>query len=351
MLMLMKKPANNHKAAKRLLSLTMVVALVMWGASGSFLGVSAALGNCVLAYPVNEQVYQVSFENAIDAMVALDNYYAANGEAREKVLLTIDESTSFPIDCVSYVRLAAAMLEAIEAGDTGGTIAVVSGIMPLDPGRDSYAPSMVPKADYLKVAADQKAHMEENQSLAANFIPLSGGEFSFKRTAVVLPRVLAYYKYKGTLPESVDASYEGKGEKLVLKNGAGLEIDEQKGFVLGIAPRTNAEDVMKNFISGNIKIFEADGATEAANDARVGTGYVIKLFDGNNRELHCLILVVSKDVSGDSLADARDIGDIQKHMLQQVLLEGGKFAAGDANADGMVNGRDIGAVQSYMLGS
>ncbi len=133
-----------------------------------------------------------------------------------------------------------------------------------------------------------------------------------------------------------------QGLKLV--GGSTYEIDTVNRYLTNVPDATNVSTVKSNFTaSGTLRIEKSDGTVLDNND-RTATGYEVKLYAGSN-VIDRLFIVINGDVTGDGLANSRDIATLQRHITGAVLLDGVYFAAGDITGDIRINSRDLASLQ------
>ena len=312
------------------------------------------------------QSIKVDFATALDAIITADTYFNEKGEMASTVTLKVGDD-EFKLGKASYLKLAALLIQAIDAGKTNAQIEFTTTYEPENPtGNDAFSSATISKAGYLFVAKSQLEYMakEGGNGKPANFTAFGGqtaegeevesaytgtegytGNFSMNRACVVLPRVLAAYKANGQLPAEVDATYKKEaGSADELKLAAGSTYAVADGYVTGIEAGATVADVIAQFEAGTIQIVKADGTTVVDGTAVAGTGMFIQLMK-NGVAVSQLELAVTGDATGDGKANSRDIAAMQKHTTGQKPLVGAFEKAGDFRPDGKVNSRDIAALQ------
>lgn len=122
------------------------------------------------------------------------------------------------------------------------------------------------------------------------------------------------------------------------------------GYLRGVAEETTALALLLNFKEGfPIQIVDEKGNEVPSGAAFIGTGYRVRLMDGNI-VLDEAAVAVMGDLTGDGRINALDIAQVQKHLLRMETLAGAYHAAADMNGDFAVNSMDIGVIQGILLG-
>ena len=180
---------------------------------------------------------------------------------------------------------------------------------------------------------DSIATVDENGSVAA----LRAGTVTI--TATIL----------GTdVCDSCEITVE-KNPDLSLKLRSGSTLHLENGFLTGISPAANtAEAVKASFESANVRIVK--NGIELADDAAVGTGTVIVLFDGNDVEVESAILVVTGDLDGNGVVNNADVSHLVRYNVGKETLTESEIKAADTNLDGSVNNRDASKLSRYLVG-
>ena len=101
---------------------------------------------------------------------------------------------------------------------------------------------------------------------------------------------------------------------------------------------------------GTYKIYGPDGETVLADNANIGTGTVVKLYDRYGEVSDTYTVVIYGDVNGDG-----DIGDIDflrilKHIMDYTKLEGLDAIAADINRNGEVDDIDFLRILKHIMG-
>ncbi|MDR3313322.1 MAG: leucine-rich repeat protein [Oscillospiraceae bacterium] len=99
---------------------------------------------------------------------------------------------------------------------------------------------------------------------------------------------------------------------------------------------------------------KVDGVTALGENARIGSGTQIQLWDAYGQLADVLVAVYFGDANGDGLSDARDAAILQAYlagMVTQAALHPAMFLALDANRDGLLNETDFVWMADSGLGS
>lgn len=110
-------------------------------------------------------------------------------------------------------------------------------------------------------------------------------------------------------------------------------IDREKGFLLGVAPGTSAEQLLSVCLPGNCEV----------SSQTLSTGTTL------STQGHTLTVIVTGDLNGDAAVTITDMLMIKSAILGESLSETAA-AAGDVNYDGSVTITDFLQVKSCLLG-
>ncbi len=98
-----------------------------------------------------------------------------------------------------------------------------------------------------------------------------------------------------------------------------------------------------------IKVYRADGTTQVSGSTVVGTGYVVKLMDGDSVQ-QSRTLVVTGDVNGDGNITAADYVNVKFCVLGKQKLNGVFGQAADVNGDSKITASDYVNIKFDVLG-
>ncbi len=140
--------------------------------------------------------------------------------------------------------------------------------------------------------------------------------------------------------------------------GGGEPPQEQPAYLIGVqasvandttAPVVNTVAIIvaeiDNSVADKVTVLAADGKTELAEDAVIGTGSVIQLKDENNNVIDEVVIVVTGDATGDGHIDEGDLIALET-VLSATLETSDSFndaqkAALNMNGEDSVNAIDL----------
>jgi len=132
----------------------------------------------------------------------------------------------------------------------------------------------------------------------------------------------------------IDANIRKTGKNLS-KINPGTKASELKSKI----NNTNATIIMKN-ITGAI----------IADNANIGTGTTIEIFNNFEELVDKYTLVIYGDVNGDGIINSADLLKIRQHMLKQINIEGPSFVAANLiSTDSIINSADLLRLRQHML--
>lgn len=94
----------------------------------------------------------------------------------------------------------------------------------------------------------------------------------------------------------------------------------------------------------NIEIYNSKGE-KLSDEARVGSGCTIRIFDDNNNKIIEFAIILYGDVNGDGKINSVDLLVLQRHILEIQKLEGIFLKAGNINK----NGKKPSSVDSLLI--
>lgn len=103
------------------------------------------------------------------------------------------------------------------------------------------------------------------------------------------------------------------------------------GKLAGVSASTTVADIAAQF-KDDIEVFDAEGAAVASTSV-VGTGYVVKEFEGEGQAT----LVIKGDVNGDGLVNSADCAASKAHLRLMGALSGVYLEAAEMNGDSSLN--------------
>ncbi|MBQ3889674.1 MAG: hypothetical protein II738_08015, partial [Clostridia bacterium] len=289
---------------------------------------------------------------ALDALVAKADSSAYEAKKAEAEAVTNDDSTYDATAFAQYQQSVAEITQQVtDAGEIPDT----------DEGRAVYTAAIT-------ALQDAMAALEQNQNIFLTYVDEFGAELqktpllpgtpygAVKDSAPTLPEdaTFRYYGWQaedGTLVTDdrtfdADATLTYAKEYKVLKpvenSTVTLVTDESAGiwYVYGVAPETNLDSVLAQFVNDNLTVVDVNGGDVAAMD-EVGTGTAIAVTSGYDGTVYqTWRLVVMGDVNGDARVTAADytaskavsLGEQQYPDAAQFF-----FAANDMNDDGMID--------------
>ncbi len=113
-------------------------------------------------------------------------------------------------------------------------------------------------------------------------------------------------------------------------------IDASNGILKNVFPNTNAGTVIGNF--ENAVVYN-NNDVKVADSETVGSGYTVRLYNGNSL-VQSLSIAVLGDANGDGSFTSADLLAVAAHMTASSALSDGNLFACDANNDGSVNAAD-----------
>ncbi len=131
-----------------------------------------------------------------------------------------------------------------------------------------------------------------------------------------------------------------------------FSIGENK-YITGINgyPLTKAAFMEKLTIAdGTYKIYGPDGETVLADNANIGTGTVIKLYDRYGELSDTYTVVIYGDVSGDGKIGTMDLMMVRQFLKNKMELTGIYHVAGDTSKDGSIGTMDLMMVRQHLKG-
>lgn len=123
-------------------------------------------------------------------------------------------------------------------------------------------------------------------------------------------------------------------------------------MVTGVAPQTKITD-FKNLLKlqqgETAGIYFKDGNEISDPNAQVGTGMVLKKFNGNNLVDENTSLIYG-DINGDSALNIADFSLIKFNLLSKISLTGVYASAGDFDNNGQIGITDLITMKKFLVG-
>ncbi len=166
---------------------------------------------------------------------------------------------------------------------------------------------------------------------------LSAGTVEIKATAIDG----TYAVCEITIEEYIDSS-------LKLNSYSTYALDQEHGYLRGVAVSANTVDEIKSNFKNNDIVIIKDGE-ELTGDALVGTGAEIRLMDGDVI-VDAVSIVVTGDATGDGYINNRDAAYLTRYVVSKEAPSMVQLVAMDVNGDGSVNNRDASMVARYLVG-
>ena len=115
-------------------------------------------------------------------------------------------------------------------------------------------------------------------------------------------------------------------------------------YLTGVKLGQTANTIKSHFAnSERIKIYNESGV-EIGNNDRVGTGYIVRLYNESLVMTDEITICIKGDVDGNGYINLDDVTAISMHMRGNVLLEGARLVAADVyptiGGDGYISGQD-----------
>ena len=134
-------------------------------------------------------------------------------------------------------------------------------------------------------------------------------------------------------------------EKIALNGTAAYALEDT--MVLGVSPRTTAEALLQSFAYEALTVKNRAGEP-VGRDARVGTGYIVELYDGEIL-MDSVTLVVLGDLDGNGSIDTTDYMRTKSALLEGFDLSDVERKAADVNGDGNVDTTDYMRIKAHFL--
>lgn len=135
--------------------------------------------------------------------------------------------------------------------------------------------------------------------------------------------------------------------KFELVEDSAYKLNES--FVRAAAPLTKAADIKEQFAC-KVSIFTADG-TEVADDALVGTGFMVKKLNSAGEVKNEVAVVIPGDISGDGDVNTLDYVAVKNIMKGNTSCGEANKEAADVVADGTIGSADYILIRNYCKGS
>ncbi len=139
-----------------------------------------------------------------------------------------------------------------------------------------------------------------------------------------------------------------KPKKLELIEDSDYRISDS-GFLNKVLAETTVSEIKAQFTNDNIKIYDPNGNEVTDENACVGTGWSIKLIDGET-ELDSIEVIVIGDINGDGTLGASDYFYLKSYCLGQYQLNDAYLAAAHITGSDDVGASDYFYLKSHCLG-
>ena len=182
---------------------------------------------------------------------------------------------------------------------------------------------------------------------------------SYKKLNALDNAYVFYIPIYNNLDSTINNSNNGAVEDTEEEKPTGYEVSEivklagyeySDKYIKKIGVNSKVVDVKGSLesISGtSIKILDSKG--NVVTDGIIGTGFIISISNGSNREN--LTVVIKGDTSGDGIINALDLLQVQKSILGTYKLEEPSLLAGDTSNDNEINALDLLQIQKNILGT
>lgn len=136
-------------------------------------------------------------------------------------------------------------------------------------------------------------------------------------------------------------------KEMVINEDSGYEINEDNGFISGIAEKTDVSDFISNF-GNDVTVINKDGQALAEGD-KVSTGCKV-IYAPFGETVQELTVIVKGDLSGDGKIGSVDFMRIRSAFLNTYAMTEAERLAADINGDGKINSNDFMFVRRHFLG-
>ncbi len=131
------------------------------------------------------------------------------------------------------------------------------------------------------------------------------------------------------------------------KEGSGLSIDRDRGFIFGVAPDTTANQLRNLFDNSHeIQIVDRDGSFK---NGFAGTGTRVQLLK-NGVVSDEMIVVIVGDIDGDGFINAFDIYSVER-ILRGATSSPEAIAASDVDKNGSLGNNDYRILKTMLIGN
>ena len=136
---------------------------------------------------------------------------------------------------------------------------------------------------------------------------------------------------------------------LTAKTGSNTVIDEENGFIYGLALNMSEQDLLEDYLT-----IDGNGTLRVQQANYVGTGLKVELvnnYTGNVDATYYLVLF--GDTDGDGMVSQFDIAALKAHMNGADVLpdDDARLLAGDVDGDGIISLMDIATMKGMMNGA
>ena len=131
----------------------------------------------------------------------------------------------------------------------------------------------------------------------------------------------------------------------------GSDIYRVGDSISGVGAGTTGTNVLENMKinNGTAKVFNLNG--EEITSATVGTGCIVKVYDGSGAEKASLPILIKGDNNGDGKVNSADALRVMRHSIKTLTLESSQLTASDINGDGKYNSADALLMMRYSIGT
>ena len=124
---------------------------------------------------------------------------------------------------------------------------------------------------------------------------------------------------------------------------------EGENTVSGILPNTTVAQFTEKANVGPVKVVDAKG-NELADDAKIGTGCAVTLYDEDGAEIGSYVAIVTADLDGDGEATAGDARSALRNAVSLDTLSDIQIQAADVDGDGEITAADARKILRVAVG-
>lgn len=200
----------------------------------------------------------------------------------------------------------------------------------------------------LKIEPFELSHYEivwssDNEAVAT--VDENGVVTGISEGTAVITAKLPYTGSIATYTVTVKPDYE---TSITLLKASSMGFDSERNL-RNVPQTTTVDKLINQFDNDNELVFKSVDGKVLANDAIVGTGCTVNLYDGD-KLLDSVVVIVTGDYNGDGSIDNKDVVMIQQKVLDMRDATLPQQIAIDVNGDGYVNNRDCSMLSQYLVG-